>query len=121
MAFQQSCTTRVHLNYTEVIIVTFFHNSKSCTSKLNLNSYTWYKVEDIDVNIPIGGHLATSIDKHEVYYLGGLYKTHLKEVQSLDAYKLGPKGWQLKEAKLPFGISSNETKSYPSLHNVTLI
>ncbi len=116
LAFQQPCTLRKQANDTEVIIVTFT-NRKSCTSKLNLYSFNWTMIQMSD--IPIGGHLVTSIGNNRVFYLGGLYYKP-KETQSLDVFELGSTGWQIIKAKLPFGIASNVTKSYPSQHNVTL-
>ena len=81
--------------------------------------YNWSKMEALDVEIPIGGHLVTSIDKSRIFYMGGIYHGP-PEHQTLDVFELGLKGWELIVAKLPFGISSNDTRSYPSLHNVTL-
>ncbi len=118
LAFQQPCTKRILLNQTQIIIITF-GNKNSCTSILNLNTHGWIIIDDTEVSIPIGGHLVTSLDKTRVFYLGGLYYSP-EEKQSLDVYELSSNGWLLTQAKLPFGISSNETKSYPSLHNVTL-
>ncbi len=118
LAFQQPCTKRFMSNQTEMVIITF-GNKNPCTSILNLDSYEWSKVNITQDDIPTGGHLVTSIDKKCVFYLGGLYYEP-QERQSFDVYELSDAGWQLTEAKVPFGISSNETKSYASLHNVTL-
>lgn len=118
LSFQQPCVSRMRSNDAEAIIVTFV-NGSSCTSILNLRTRTWMVVGSFKTNIPIGGHLVTSLDKSRVFYLGGLYyEPH--ETQSLDIYELKASGWRLIEPKLPFGISSNETKSYRSSHNVTL-
>ncbi len=118
LAFQQPCAEQIISNQTLVVIVTFIKRV-SCTSILNLNTYEWTKVNNVDVLIPIGGHLVMSIDKTSVFYMGGLYYKP-EESQSLDIFELGSNGWRLIEAKLPFGISSNETKSYPSTHNITM-
>ncbi len=118
LAFQQPCASRKRLTEDEVVIITF-RNGNPCTSILNLNSHAWAMVDSPDFNIPIGGHLVTSLDNYGIFYLGGLY-SEPQLTQSLDVYELKSDGWQLIEAKLPYGISSNETKSYPSLHNVTL-
>ncbi len=117
LAFLQPCTLRVA---NEIIIVTFT-NRNTCTSILNLQTYNWILLNTTYVNIPIGGHLVTSVDKSRVFYLGGLdHKKDALETQSLDIYELNYNGWNLIEAKLPFGISSNATGSYSSMHNVTL-
>ncbi len=117
LAFQQTCVERIISNETQIVIVTF-GNKTSCTSILNLDTYDWSRVND--VSMPIGGHLVTSLDRTRVFYLGGLYYKR-EESQSLDVYELSSAIWMLAaEAKLPFGISSNETKSYPSVHNVTV-
>ena len=118
LAFQQPCTSIADGHDTKVVIVTF-RNRKSCTSKLNLQTHDWERIPTNEVNIPIGGHLMTSIDGTRVFYLGGIYYEP-REVQSLDIFELTASGWTLIVAKLPFQVSSNETKSYPSLHNVTL-
>ncbi len=116
LAFQQPCAVR-DSNVTEAIIVTFTER-KACSSILNLDTLNWSIVEG-GVKIPIGGHLVTSLDKQRVFYLGGIYYVP-QEIQSMDVFELDFNGWHLIKAKLPIGISSNETKSYPSLHNVTL-
>ncbi len=118
LAFQQPCTQRIVSNQSQIVIETFSKRT-SCTSILNLNTYHWSMLNDAGVNIPIGGHLVTSSDKSRVFSLGGLYYAP-EEIQSLDVYELGSNGWEMIEAKLPYGISSNETKSYPSSHNVTI-
>ncbi len=119
LAFQQPCTTRVKSDEIEVVIVTFSQR-KACTSVLNLNTLQWSMIDISKVTIPIGGHLVTSLDKSRVFYLGGIYYDHEISMQSLDMYELGANGWELKDVKLPFGVGSNETYSYASLHNVTL-
>ncbi len=118
LSFQQPCTSRVEENRIEVIVVTFYYIN-TCTSILNLLTNEWTTVHSSEINIPIGGHLVASLDKSRVFYLGGLYYKQ-EETQSLDVYELNSDGWRMIEAKLPFGIASNVTKSYPSLHNVTL-
>ncbi len=117
LAYQQPCAARIESEQVEIAMVTF-SRGKSCTSVLNLFTYAWSLVDASKVNIPIGGHLVTSVDKSQVFYLGGLYYTP-QEIQSFDVYQLVSTGWKLTNAKLQFGISSNETKSYPSTHNVT--
>ncbi len=117
LAFQQPCTQKIISNRSEIVIVTF-RKRASCTSILNMKSYDWSMVNDASVNIPIGGHLVTAIDKIRVFYLGGLYYEP-EESQSLDVFELGSNGWKMIKAKLPYGILSNETKSYPSSHNIT--
>ncbi len=119
LAFEQPCTSRVRSNVTELVVVTF-NKTNSCTSIFNLISYNWSIVNAMNVDIPFGGHLITSIDQTRVFYLGGIYFIDHEETQSLDVFELGVNGWQLIVAKLPFGIASNETKIYQSLHNVTL-
>ena len=119
LAYQQPCTSRMHGNDTEIVIVTF-NQTNSCTSILNIKTYQWILLHT-DVDIPLGGHLVTSLDKTRVFYLGGIFngpRAHYD--QSLDVYELGSSGWKLTIAKLPFGIVSNETRSYPSLHNITI-
>ncbi len=118
LTFQQPCIEMIESNQTRVVIVTF-GNETSCTSILNLDTFKWSRIDDAETLIPIGGHLVTSLDKTRVFHLGGIY-FRLEETQSLDIYELTSIGWEMSEAKLPFGISSNETKSYPSQHNVTL-
>ncbi len=119
LTFQQPCASRVQGNQTNVIIVTFPNSNHPCTSMLNMNTFEWSLVPNTGLTIPMGGHLITSLDHSKVFYLGGIYNGH-QTSQSLDVYELGSNGWQLTGIKLPFGIVSNETKSYPSLHNVTL-
>ncbi len=118
LAYQQPCTNRVQSNQMDVIIVTFAKGN-SCTSIFNLLTYNWSSVTGTKTNIPIGGHLVTSLDETRVFYIGGLYHKP-NTMQSLDVYELVNNEWRLTEAKLPFGISSNETKTYHSLHNVTI-
>ncbi len=118
LVYRQPCTSRTKANEIEVIIVTFAQK-QPCTSILNLNSLNWTIILSKDVNIPIGGHMVTSLDKARVFYLGGLNNEH-PIAQSLDVFELGMNGWELTKAKLPFGIASHNTISYPSLHNVTL-
>ncbi len=118
LAFQQSCAQRIKSDRIEVVVVTF-NKKKACTSIINLLSNGWTRINGSDVKIPFGGHLVTSLDKSKVFYLGGIYYEP-QEVQSYDVYELKPNDWQLTIAELPIAISSNLTKSYPSLHNVTL-
>ena len=118
LAFQQPCTSRIVSNQTQVVVITFGKQTP-CTSLLNLNTYEWSMVNGTRKSIPIGGHLVTSLDKKRVFYLGGIYYKP-EESQSLNVFELDFNGWQLTKTKLPFGISSNETSSFPSLHNVTL-
>ncbi len=113
LAFQQLCTT---YGETKVVIVTF-SKRKPCTALLDLITYMWNKVSVND--IPIYGHLVTSLDKTRAFYLGGIYHEEQQEVESFDVYELEYDGWRMTMAKLPFGIVSNETKSHPSVHNVT--
>ena len=99
----------------EVIVATF-GNGTSCTSILNLFTYEWDLVDAKNTNIPVGGHLVTSIDESRVFYLGGTYNGS----PSLNVYKLFQTGWSMTKAKLPFDIVSNKVMTYPSLHNVRL-
>ncbi len=117
LSLQQPCMSRVRDNLKEIIIVTFRYTN-TCTSILNLLTHDWTIVIGGDKNIPIGGHLVASLDKSRIFYLGGLYNKP-KQAQSLHVYELDTNGWRMIKAKLPFGIASHETKSFPSLHNVT--
>ncbi len=103
LSLQQPCTKRAKANHTDIIIVTFA-NATSCTSILNLVTYDWDIVNVTNTNIPIGGHLVTSVDNSRVFYMGGILPG---QRQALDVYELTQTGWQITEPKLPYGIGSN--------------
>ncbi len=119
LAFQQPCAVTVQSNCTKIIVVTF-SDGISCTSILNLSTFEWAILngKEGDTSIPIGGHLAASLDKSRMFYLGGIYYKP-QETQSLDVYELSEFGWHITDVKSPFGTASNKTKSYPSMHNVS--
>ncbi len=87
LAFHLQCTTRIKLNQTEIVSVTI-NASNVCTNVLNLVSLQWFKVNNGNAKLPIGGHLVTGVDKGRVFYLGGYYES----VKSLDVYELTDNG-----------------------------
>ena len=102
----------------EVVIVNQnFDKLTTCTSVLNISSFTWIKVSQAN-NLSMGGFILTGLNPMRTFYIGGLldgldvnnvpdqsYAATFHDAYSNYVFELINDDWIMMDMKLPYNIS----------------